>query len=421
MIDLLKKILGLRHYLRLILQRLAAIPVHRRNMKRMKEVYKRDFDGKLVGTLHNEVIGTFAMFTEYYLRYCRVYNYDPKKDVVLIGSPKVVNHQLQKMFEREVNIIKDENLYDTIYNGGHFYLKKINRYIKDSVPKDIKNGIIYYPDCPMNIDFTDGEVDYGKSLLKKLGLADVEKFIPVHNKGQSYWLMEKGISKPWDVYRDTNFEDLIPGINFLKNEGYQVIRAGHYENPKNANYISLMNLKQDEKAFLDIFIQRNCEFSICGSSGINLLPWLFKIPALFHNLIPMDECPIIERGIIIPKLLRDKRTRKLLTISEIRGLKSRLTYFSRGQIKSYIKSADGFQSINLYVKHRMEIVDNTPEEVVQGIKEIILYVKGELVLNEDQQELQDRFKSLFPLYHPMRHMRGIVSPSFLVKYKEILN
>lgn len=46
--------------------------------------------------------------------------------------------------------------------------------------------------------------------------------------------------------------------------------------------------------------------------------------------------------------------------------------------------------------HTFEIVDNTPDKIVDGIKKMLLYVKRELILIKEKQKMQDSFKSLFP-------------------------
>jgi hypothetical protein len=76
-------------------------------------------------------------------------------------------------------------------------------------------------------------------------------------------------------------------------------------------------------------------------------------------------------------------------------------------------AADSFQSAYLYEKYGLEVVENTSEELLAGVQEMVDYISGKLTLSAQQQAAQNAFRNSFPVGHPIRHFGGIISPSFL--------
>jgi putative glycosyltransferase (TIGR04372 family) len=321
------------------------------------------------------------------------------------------------MYKRTLPVVTNDKLHFSIINGGHRYLRKINRFIEDNY----RNGMVFYPECPEFISFTDEETKYGYSLLEKIGIGKSDTYVTMHNKDNVYWKQRNGIEKSWDIYRDSEFSALKKSIEFLGDQDIKVIRSGHYEDEPERGYYSLNVLDSSEKDFMDIFIQKHCFFSVNGDSGIALIPYLFRKPILLHNAIPLGESPIVECGIVIPKIMKNAASGTILPISEILQKKVLLGYADRGRFCISSVSAEKFQNISHYQAHGIEIQDNTAEEILDGIKEMIAYVNGKFRLSEEQQKMQGRFRELFPVAHPMRHFIGYVSPSFLENYPEILN
>lgn len=405
-------------FLKACIFHIKAFPSLARNIIRTRSIYKKKYFGKVICPFYNEAIGPMAEFAELSLRRMKVKNMNPKKDVVFITDSDSCNVQLRKMFERETVLEKDPRLYRALLGGGRIYLKMIGRLFDDH----LKNGTIFYPQSSLNFHFTSSEKLKGRRLLKRLGVKPKDTFVVVHNKDDIYWKEYRGKNKLWDSYRNTDFSDLHPCISHLQDLGIKVIRSGHYEDAEgDLPYISLNSLEEDDKAFIDVYIQKHCLFSVNGGSGIAWIPYLFKKPVLFHNFIPMGESPALEDGIMIPKLLRWKKTGKFLTISEMLEIKEVLGCFEKGVYRIRNVSADAFQSSNLYRRNGIEPIDNPPGDVLQGIVEMLQYVKGELHLEDKQREMQEKFKESFPVGHPMRHFMGFVSPSFLSKHQDLID
>lgn len=375
---------------------------------------------RFIAVLPMSAIGPTIMFFEYYLRYCYVNNLSPKKDLIIISSKKKINEQFFKMASRESRILVSDKLHSAIVNGGNHYLSRNKYYIKDDVPKSIRNGHIYLPSAPQFLKFNDAEEKRGQSLLRKLGIKEGEKFICVHNHNSDYW-SSRGITSSGDSYRSSSWLNLEGAIENLSKNNFKVIRAGFYSEIP-VNCLSIMGLSKSERDFMDFYIQKECYFSICGDSGIGFIPWMFKRPILYHNLIPLGESPTIERGIVIPKLIKSISLNRFLSIRELLKISHTLFSYDRGHLSANKISADLFQSNNLYEKFGLIPVENSVDEIENGVKEILSYVNGNLHLDGEQLKLQSRFKNLFPLMHQMRRSPNyFISPSFLSKNKFLLD
>lgn len=375
---------------------------------------------KVIALVPSEAIGPMIQFSEYFLRFCRSRNLDLYRDVVFLCKSTNANSSFIELLKSQAAVKTDDRLYEKIFKGGHRRLLERGQYIPDEVPKDIRNGMIFNPDSPTRYEFSDEDLVRGWNLLAQIGVSEGDKFVTVHNKDQGYWSIERGIHKPHDVYRDSKFSDLKEVINYLNQSGVKVIRVGHYPD-ESPGYLSILGFSKQDKEFLDLFIHKYCQFSICGDSGIALIPWIFKKQILYHNFIPMGESPVIERGIVIPKLLQNM-SGKILSIKEIFAIRRNLFYNERGRIHYRSLTPDCFQDINLYSQCGLIIQDNTPQEILIGAMELQKYFVDRVGLTSEQHKMQMRFRESFPMHHPMRHSPNfLVSPDFLNKYEFILH
>ncbi|MBT8608403.1 TIGR04372 family glycosyltransferase [Polynucleobacter paneuropaeus] len=378
-----------------------------------------DLKEKVVALVPSDAIGPMIQFSEYFIRYCKLKNLDLNRDVIFICKSVNANTYFLDILRSKVELKVDDRLYEKIYKGGYRGLLKKDLYIPDDVPKNIRNGMIFYPDAPTRYEFSRGDIRRGWGLLAEIGIAEGDRFITIHNKDQSYWGAERGINKPHDVYRNSKFSTLKDAINYLKQSGYKVIRVGHYSDDS-PNCLSIMDFKKQEKEFLDFFIHKFCQFSICGNSGVALIPWVFQKNILYHNFIPMGESPVIERGLVVPKLLLNS-SGKVLSLKEIFAIRHNIFYNERGRIYFRSLTADYFQDINQYTKCGLLIQDNTTNEILTGVRELQKYFVDAVRLTPAQVKMQQRFKELFPMHHPMRRSPNcIVSPDFLERNEFIL-
>ena len=414
-VDFFKKIIRI---IRVIYRYLVERPIYLFNELTIESKIG-DVKEKVVALVPSDAIGPMIQFSEYFIRYCKLKNFDLNRDVIFLCKSISANAYFLDMLRSKVELKVDDRLYEKIYKGGYRRLLKKDLYIPDEVPKNIRNGMIFYPNDPTRYEFSREDIKRGWGLLAEIGVAEGDKFVAVHNKDQSYWGAERGINKPHDVYRNSKFNTLKDAITYMNQSEYKVIRVGHYSDDS-PNCLSIMGFKKQEKEFLDFFIHKFCQFSICGDSGIAFIPWMFQKNILYHNFIPMGESPVIEKGIVIPKLLLNS-SGKALSLKEIFAIRNKIYYNERGSIHCRSITPDYFQDINLYTKCGLVIQDNTSEEILTGVKELQMYYEAYNKLTPSQVKMQLRFKELFPVNHPMRHSPNfLVSPDFLERNEFIL-
>ncbi len=392
------------------------IPMTLKNCVSAHRIFSEKYKDKLVGLLPNHAIGPQAQYIEMYLRKSKVHNFDLKEDVVLVATSRYCNRQFDLMCSRLANIVIDDQLYDLLQYGGWRYLKRQRRWLRSS----FRNGVVYHPSCPSQLDFLPAEEEHGRFLLKKMGVDPTKPFVTISNKDNWYW-QSRGEDKPWDAYRCSVFEDLVPAIEYLHINGVQSIRVGYCPDTSAPNaYHTLSVLTVDEIDFMDIYLQKHALFSVCGDSGLAWVPYIFKTPVLLHNMIPLGESPVVERGIFLPKCMRKAGTDRIASLSEIQEIKHFIGYSEMDQYMIREMSAEFFQGSYYYAKYGLEIMDSSPEDILQAVKEMLGYVDGKFQLSPEQKARQTAFNRSFSLGHPMRHTTGWVSPSFLQKNENLV-
>lgn len=389
------------------------------NYYAFKRHYQRDFRGKFIFVLPYTGIGPAAQAAELFFRQCQIRRIDPLRDVVVVTRQNFVNPYMLELIQRHVEVRLDDTTVDEIERGGDRFLQNhgLGLFLK------FRNGDMFYTESKPSLCFTDDEIVAGYALLSRLGITRDMVWVALHNKDSFYYDKVLGENKSWDSYRDTDFEALRPAIEFLKEQGVQVIRSGHYEaSPAHAALYHSLNLfSEKEQAFLAMFIQKHALFSVNGLSGLANVPHLFGTPCLCHNAVPLGEPPVIQRGIVIPKLLRHTLSGRVLPLSEMCKIFTYQGYPEGSWYPVRKVSSDAFQASHLYKKYDLEVIDNTPEELLKGVAEMLQYVQGSLKLSPAQSHAQERFRLTFPLGHPMRHFGGVVSPSFLESHAEFLD
>ncbi len=363
---------------------------------------------KFVFCLPNNAIGPLALFGGYLIRYCHAWNID-YSNVVCITSEQCVNDTLENLFSRKFKILRNQQLFNSLWNGGHFFLKeRVNL-----IPFEITQADALCQGFPLNLEFTNEENLKGKKFLEQLGVPAGQPFVCISNKDPFYWKNRNGVYKSWDKYRDSEFSTLIPSIDFIANQGFSVIRMGFYDSSCElpANCLSVMDLPESDRKFADIWLHANCHFAIVGGSGLGLIPWLFGKFILQHNAIPLNKNIYMENCLVLPKKFVDPITKKGIKVEDFLSSKQKILHTAYGKLFFESICADSFQAQELYDKNKIEIVDNTSKEIFDAVKQAF-------ELNFDLSSLRNKaeqavLKNKFPVGHSVRHMQGcFASPSY---------
>ena len=187
---------------------------------------------------------------------------------------------------------------------------------------------------PLKFSLNKTQLASAKEEFKKLGV--VRPFICFHNRDASY-LETVSPNRDWSYhdYRDSSISNLIPAIEKLVRRGYSCVRMGltsserlHKEGEEN---VPLYAATKKQSNLLDLYLSKECSFFITGDTGMNIYPYMFNRPIVFHNWNVLAYLlRNIPYALVLPKLYKSNVTGDLLTFDEM----------INGQLKNVSSSED---------------------------------------------------------------------------------
>jgi len=297
-------------------------------------------------------------------------------------SKRICNKKLLSMWKRSIYIFPELILAP---------VRRINRFLpgwevheigkNTQYDRDVHNLFMHYPS---HLEFTPEEEKRGVMELKNLGIPEGKSFVCLLVRDSAY--LEKNIrtSNSSYRYRDSDIDNYILAVEELVRRGYFVIRMGVIVNkPLKVDHPQVIDYawKGLRSEFMDIYLGAKCEFSISTSAGWDTIPYVFRRPIVFTNMVPLNYfCTFEKKTLIISKKYRDSKTHRDLTLKEI---------FNRG-FGSLLSTSD-------YVDKKIELIENTPEEIRDIVVEMIERLYGSWQETEEDKKLQDLFWNIFPV------------------------
>ena len=329
-------------------------------------------------------IGHFAAEPELYLCERDAGINKPKQrhlDLFFFKYRPICNYQLASMWKRVLNIWPAWILYpvatvNQLIPGG-----LIHDIINTQRDRDIHN---LYDRFPSNINFTDEEEAKGETELRVIGIAPAARFVCLIVRDSAYLKSQfKGSDFSYHNYRDCDIKNFLLVADELTKYGYFVVRMGAKvhkplvsDNPRIIDY-AYNGMRSD---FMDIYLGAKCDFCISVGTGFDAIPTIFRKPIAYVNINPAG-CLITFRKNVIGILKHHFFTpdNRELTLKEI---------FSNGL---------GYCSFNSdYESKRVQLIENTPEEIRDVAVEMVERLNGSWTSWEDDEILQETFWKIFP-------------------------
>src|SRR3990167_7302010 len=273
------------------------------------------------------------------------------------------------------------------------------------------------------IFFSEEEKCVGNQLKCQLGIHADKPFVCLLVRDAAY---VKNImpDSAWhnENFRNADINNYIPAIQFLIEQGFYVVRMGKYVEKKidigNSRFIdySTHSLKSD---FMDIFLSGHCTFFITTSCGLDSVPRILNRPVITTNAIYFQEKCYVDWTFIVYKNIVCKKTNQLVPYHEI--FKDYAHFTLSGK---YTNHRDPI--MQEWARKSWEFVDNTPDEILGVVKEMLAYLENSEVNTDEVKELQLLFWKNMPyeLAFGEKSHEGItmlVSPYFLRKHISLLN
>jgi len=377
---------------------------------------KKKFKKNIFVALETSEIGSLSASAKYIIELANSQNLNLSK-IIFLSKKKVINDSLIYLLKNNLKIYRNNYYYNILKHSFSSFFCRVIRY-------RLRNGFVFKNETKIFLNFNYKQHQIISRIAKNLNFDLTKEFVSISNRDQ-YFYNSIGEPKEFNTYRNSGFENLRPAINYLQKINYFIVRAGHYDfnEIKDNKILNIMNLKKKEKDWFDLYIHRYCKFSIVPSSGIAWLPYLFNVPVLMHNAIPLGQLPSVNRGIIIPKLIRNLKDNQIMSVKKLLKIKNWKIIepsMNNFNIVNHI-SSDNFQANELYNKSAIKPEENSSEEISQGVKELIKFIIHKEELSKYEKINQDNFRKLFPETHPLFMTRAIISPSWLNKYIDNLS
>jgi len=323
-------------------------------------------------------------------------------DIFYPDRPWKCNRQMIKMWKRLLP------LYDLVYWIA-WADKEIPGWEPHHFPspssRDI-NGLLN--DTPPPVSFTRKEEDRGAVLLRDMGIPPGSQIICFHARDNAY-LNRTWPQVDWTYhnYRDVDVNTYVLAIKELVARGYYCIRMGSavnqdflWKNPHVIDY-AMGSWKSD---FADMYLISRCHFFMGNSCGLDEAARFFKKQWVVVNLVPLKFISAWSpHYLFILKKLWLIREKRFLTFKEV------------------INSEVGMYGYAMqYKKYGLEIVNNTPEEILDVIIEKEERISGRWRTNDEYEDLQRRFWELFKPDEFNQVFRSRVGSKFLLQNRGLL-
>ena len=337
------------------------------------------------GELNSSRIGHFAANTELY--FCERdagINVPTQRylDIFYFVDPFICNAQLATMWRRVLNIwprwmvVPIVNANRLIHGGKSHEVG--NNTQND---RDVHNLLDQFPP---HLQFTDDEIVRGEKGLRAIGIPAGASFVCLIVRDSEYLDAFIG-GRDWSYhsFRDSHINNYVLAAEELANRGYFVVRMGakvkeamKNNHPRVIDYAT--NGKRSD--FMDIYLGAKCAFCISVSTGFDSVPFIFRRPIVFVNMVPIGYLRTCQN--------------QFLGICKHHFLAEQACEMSLTQIFNYgvgfsLNSSD-FESTGI------ELIENTPEEIRDIVVEMDERLNGTWQTHEEDETLQTRFWKIFP-------------------------
>jgi putative glycosyltransferase (TIGR04372 family) len=248
----------------------------------------------------------------------------------------------------------------------------------------------------------------GWEQLQSLGMSKDSWFVTLHIREPGYH--EKN---DYQSFRNADIHTYLPAVKTIVERGGWVIRMGDSSMtplPDMEHVIDYanLNIKSD---WMDIFCGAQCRFCIGTASAGYAISEVFGVPYIITNVLPPMVWGIISKqDMLLPKLCRYTKQDRYLNFAEIMS-----------PPVSIACSKLQYDTLNI------EVIDNSSEDINQGVIEMMERLDDSIEYTEEDEVLQKRFRILaaesFLAYGTKNKIEfnGRIGRSFIKKYCDLLS
>lgn len=227
---------------------------------------------------------------------------------------------------------------------------------------------------PPLLELTPAERAAGRETLARMGVPPDAWFVCVHSREGGY----SPNDERWHSYRNSDIADYLPAMAAITAAGGWCIRMGDATmrplppSPRTIDYAR----SPEKSEAMDVFLAAECRFLLGNSSGLYILAAAFGRPCALANQAPMSNVHGLGvNDIAIPK--RVMRDGSPLPLQQI-----------------FDSPAAHYRFTELYEKDGLELVNNSPEEILALAREMLEQVEGKATYTAADEARQATWLSL---------------------------
>ena len=354
----------------------------------------------------------------HYLRpmelHLRQANQSERKYLMIFVMPTATPNQAVRTIYRRYSLIID-SLFPQLFRRAFGMVSVL---LKDRFsPVLLRPQILWSLDPATTLN--KAEVEFGKKLMKQLGIPDGAEYVCLGVKDAAYYasivpdagygqdLRHQAIDS-----RNVNIENYILAATHLADLGIYVVRVGSVVSaplPKDRHPMIIDYANEARSELGDVVLGANCKFFICGATGSFLFAASNNRPLVYtdHYFENSNKDPIyrfdqLPHSVLINRMYRDK-SGNLLSFKTIIDQNKELTVDSKLEQLGIIP------------------IPNSPTEILGAVSEMNQRIDNNFDHTTAEDSLQhkyyDNFHPPFP-WHEYALMR--VADSFLRKYQDLL-
>lgn len=254
----------------------------------------------------------------------------------------------------------------------------------------------------------------GWKCLRALGVPQDAWFVCLHVRESGFKTGVRVDSRRYadvDAHRNADVDTYLLAVESIVARGGWVIRMGDPTMKPLPPMEQVIDYAHSDvrSDWMDVFCSAQCRFCMATSSGLPAVSIAFGVPLVQTNYLPLSTLILPEQDIFLPKLCRSVKNGRYLSFTDM---------LSPPLSTSLVRTG--------YELAGVEIVDNTPEEINDAVLEMLASLDGTLSYTKDDEQLQERFKSLTATCGTLIGQKDLgfncrIGKDFLRKYASLLH
>ncbi len=290
-------------------------------------------------------------------------------DVITFPRQYAANKSVYDIVLRGLNVIHSTDkhiLVQGIYNLDPLRREFYSKFFR-------KRPIFYF-------SLSESEIEKGNQLRDNFGIPKEAPIVTLHVREPGYLPQLS-----YHSHRDSDIQNYVPAIKYLMKEGFFVIRLGDKSMKRAQNPPPQLIDAPFHPAYTDFadpYFIAVSEFYIGVASGPLALAEGFRAPSLILNAQFHPCIYAHENDLVMFKKYFSRKLGRNLTYEEI----------VLSPISSFIKS-------ELFEQAGIEVVQNSPDEILMAVKEMIARLNGSYPSSEESANINQEVQAIHEKAH----------------------